>query len=103
MGKRQVYRGGLTFPLSFQPSGGWGGGGPRRSCQRRVRPVVLTLPFQSQCPLPALSRRPPERPPTSSAAAAPPSAGFLPLPFPWGADSPSCHVSLMTSTQSARP
>lgn len=24
MGKRQVYRGGLTFPPSFQPSGGWG-------------------------------------------------------------------------------
>lgn len=95
MRKGKVCRGGLTFP-SLELSGGSGADSPLGrvgAASARLSSVPIAPPHSVLASPGA---------PTPSATA-PPSSGFLPLPFPWGADSPSCHVSLMTSTQSARP
>lgn len=93
MRKRKVYRGPLSFLLFLeQPQTQMilAPGGLDRAELFKASPARLTLSQRSwEPPPPRLRHRP--------------LPGSFLLPSRWGTDSPSCHVSLMTSTQPGRP
>lgn len=91
--KAQGYRGHLTFLLSLE----------QPQTLMVLAPAFLPEQNSSSCPHPASFG------PSVPGSPLPLGCGtsLCPVPSsspsPWGTDSPCCHVSLMTSTQSARP